>query len=122
MIESEIIYRGRCFTISGITVNGRCFAQEFIEDLDEPDKKKFIALLQKSADEGPPKNREKFNHLEDKLYEFKSYQARVICFFEKDKLILLTHGFRKKKDKTPKEEIKRAKMLMEQYQSRRMKK
>ncbi len=122
MIDSEIIYRGRCFTISGITVKGICLVQEFIEGLNEPDKQKVLALLQRSADNGPPKNKEKFNHLKDKIFEFKSYQMRLLCFFATDKVILLTHGFIKKKDKTPREEIERAKSLKASYQRRERKK
>jgi phage-related protein len=118
MIDSQIIYRGRCFTLSGITDKGICLVQEFIEGLDEANKKKVLALLKRSADNGPPKNTEKFKHLEDKICEFKSYQVRLLCFFEKDKVILLTHGFIKKKDKAPKEEIERAKSLMVSYQRR----
>ena len=46
----------------------------------------------------------------DGLYEFKSFQIRMPFAYAKNErgLILVTHGFMKKKDKTPKEEITRA--------------
>jgi len=122
MIDSEIIYRGRCFAISGITVKGKCLAQEFIEDLEEPDEKKLVALLRRTADNGLPRNKEKFKHLKDKICEFKSYQVRILCFLDENKLIILTHGFIKKQDKTPRSEIERAQKLMEDYQQRGKKK
>ena len=122
MIESEIIYRGRCFAIAGITANGNCLAKEFIEGLAETDKKKVVTLLRRTADNGVPKNEEKFKHVKDKIFEFKSYQVRILCFFDEGKLIILTHGFTKKRDKTPSAEIERAHKLMEEYQRRRKKK
>ncbi|NLK80611.1 MAG: type II toxin-antitoxin system RelE/ParE family toxin [Bacteroidales bacterium] len=40
---------------------------------------------------------------------------RVFCFFDEGKLVILLHGFQKKTQKTPKKEIKKAVLLMEQY-------
>lgn len=41
--------------------------------------------------------------------------ARIFCFFDKGKLIILLHGFIKKKQKTPKKEIAIALKLMGEY-------
>ncbi len=43
--------------------------------------------------------------------EWKSNIYRFPCFFEKNKLIVLTHGFQKKTEKTPRKEI----LIAEQY-------
>jgi phage-related protein len=40
---------------------------------------------------------------------------RVFCFFEKGKLVILLNGFQKKTQKTPKNEIEKAKLLMNEY-------
>lgn len=40
---------------------------------------------------------------------------RVFCFFDNDKLVILLNGFQKKTQKTPKNEIDRAKRLMSEY-------
>ncbi len=40
---------------------------------------------------------------------------RVFCFFDEGKLVILLNGFQKKTQKTPKSEIKKAVLLMEQY-------
>jgi phage-related protein len=42
---------------------------------------------------------------------------RVFCFFESGKLIILTNGFQKKTQKTPKKEIERALKIMEEYKN-----
>ena len=53
------------------------------------------------------------------LYElrakFSSDIARIFCFFDGEKLVVLLSGFVKKTQKTPKEEIYRALKLMQDY-------
>lgn len=53
------------------------------------------------------------------LYEIRVKQGndifRIFCFFDYGKLIILANGFQKKKQKTPKSEIKRALKIMEEY-------
>jgi len=40
---------------------------------------------------------------------------RVFCFFDEGKLVILLNGFQKKTQKTPKNEIDRAVLLMKEY-------
>jgi len=40
---------------------------------------------------------------------------RVFCFFDEGKLVILLNGFQKETQKTPKNEIEKAILLMEQY-------
>lgn len=40
---------------------------------------------------------------------------RVFCFFDGNKLVVLLSGFQKKTQKTPKDEIKRALKIMNDY-------
>jgi len=44
---------------------------------------------------------------------------RIFCFFDKGNLIILLSGFQKKKQKTPKKEIKRAERLKKEYYENR---
>ncbi|MBL7750146.1 MAG: type II toxin-antitoxin system RelE/ParE family toxin [Chitinophagaceae bacterium] len=41
---------------------------------------------------------------------------KKVCFFEKDKLIIVLYGFQKKTQKTPWKEIKKAIRLKKQYE------
>ena len=62
-----------------------------------------------------------FKHLEntDDIYEvrvittFKS--IRILCFFDKGQLVVLTNCFLKKTQKTPRKEIKQAEKLKKEY-------
>lgn len=60
-------------------------------------------------------------HLEgtDGLYEIRVSSGnnifRVFCCFDEGQLVILLNGFQKKTQKTPKDEIKKAKKLQKQY-------
>lgn len=62
-----------------------------------------------------------FKHIEaeDGLFEIRIKVGnniyRIFCFFDEGNLIILINGFQKKTDKTPKEEILRAKRLKQRY-------
>lgn len=55
------------------------------------------------------------------LYEARIQLAsdiwRVFCFFDEDRLVILLNGFQKKSQKTPMNEIEKAKKLMAKYYS-----
>jgi len=72
--------------------------------------------LQYAADHGPPENKEKCRHLEEGIYEFKtSGGIRVLWFWDEDRMIVCTHAFVKKQQKTPLGEIEKAKRLRGRY-------
>ncbi len=123
MIDIELLCNGRKHAIHGLVVNGKCLTKDFVEGLEESDRKKVIALLKRAADFGLPKNTEKFKSLKNSgIYEFKSYQVRILCFFDREKVIILTHGFIKKRNKTPGREITKAEKLMKEYRAWRERK
>ena len=61
--------------------------------------------------------------LEDGIFElrakFSSNISRVLFFYDKDKIIVLTNGFIKKSQKTPKQEIELAKIYRSDYFARK---
>jgi phage-related protein len=115
IVTAEYVIRGK-MNILALVRGGRCLTREYLESLQESDRKKVLALLRTTAKAGsPPGNPEKFSKLETPIYEFKSYQDRFPCFFDGQGRILITHGFRKKKNRTPKEEISRALNLRASY-------
>jgi len=85
-------------------------------------KKKIIWTLQiiEQIDRIPKTYLE---HLEgtDGLYEirikFSSNIYRIFCFFNKGKLVILTNGFQKKSQKTPKKEIEKALRIKKEYEN-----
>ncbi len=117
MIGVENLYPGKTYSLMALTVNEKCLVKDFIEKLNEPDKKKILRLLTRTADNGLYTNEEKFRKIAgEDIWEFKSYQARIFCCFEKGKIIILSHGFIKKSAKTPVKQIVKAKKLFKEYQ------
>lgn len=114
-IDIELLFKGNQRTLYAITRNGECQARQYIDSLSDSDKKRIIALLEYTSNNGPPKNIEKFRHLKDKLYEFKAGKARLICFFQRNMIIILTHGFDKPKPKKLKAEIDIADKIMQEF-------
>ena len=60
-------------------------------------------------------------HLEgtDKLFEIRVQNGndifRIFCFFDEGNLVVITNGFQKKTQKTPKQEIERALKIKNEY-------
>jgi phage-related protein len=69
-----------------------------------------------------------FKHIEGEegLFEIRvkagSNIYRIFCFFDEGNLVILVNGFQKKTDKTPKNEIERAKRLKLSYYEEKRKK
>jgi phage-related protein len=62
-----------------------------------------------------------FKHLEntDGLYEIRVQVGnniyRIFCFFDKNDLVVVGHGFQKKTQKTPQQELNRAEKIKKEY-------
>lgn len=58
-------------------------------------------------------------YIEDAIYEIRVSSGnnifRIFCFFDEGQLVILLNGFQKKTQKTPSQEIERAKKLKKQY-------
>lgn len=112
-------YRGTWGSIHlAVQRDGTSLADDFIQGLSDSDRIKLLALLKRAADMGPMNihDGEKFKKLEGTIFEFKVFQIRMPCFYDGRKIIL-THGFKKKKDKTPPAEIQRAARIQKEYTS-----
>jgi len=71
---------------------------------------RLTQLLETTAIEGPKWIDTKFKKVEgtDDLYEFKTFQLRLFCFFDGGDLIICSHGTVKKRDKADPSDIKAA--------------
>lgn len=72
----------------------------------------YIQLLQ---DNGTRLSPNITKHIEDDIWELRPGNNRVLYFYFKDDTFVLLHQFRKKTQKTPKREIKRAKAERDDY-------
>jgi len=93
-------------------------AKAFIKSLDIKLQKKIAYNIQKSREVNDTKVLKK---LTDEIWEFRTrydkQQIRLLAFWEPNlkSLIVCTHGFIKKTQKTPKSEIKKALEFRKNY-------
>ncbi len=115
--ERKLAYRGQMFKIAFAKErSGASPAEEFFDQLAPVDKAKLMNLFRILGDHGKHTNPEKFGDLADGLYEFKSFQIRMpFAYSQSEKrLILITHGFWKKREKAPPAEVARARRILQE--------
>ena len=121
MKASKQAYDGEIFSIEFyVGEDGSSPAEDWLESQPLKMQLKLAALFKMLGDVGKIFNEQKFKHLtgSDQLFEFKADQGRVLCFFFVGKRVILTHGFLKKSDKTPKGEIERAEKAKADFTAR----
>lgn len=102
-------------------------ADEFIAQLDSKTAKKIFYNIDLAEQTNDPKL---FKKLQFDIWEFRTkfagLQIRLLAFWDKsdnkETLVIATHGFIKKVDKVPANEIERAVRLREKYFDRKQKK
>jgi phage-related protein len=102
-------------------------ADKFISELDSKTAKKILYNIDLAEQTNDPKL---FKKLQNDIWEFRTQfaglQIRLLAFWDKtddtDTLVFATHGFIKKVDKVPKNEIERAVRIKEQYFENKLKK
>ncbi len=118
---TRLVFSGKALQIEFyVRLSGEAFAEDWLENVPESMQQKFAALFAWLGDQGKIWNERKFKHLTgtNQIFEFKADDGRVLCFFFVGKRVILTHGFRKKGDKTPRTEIERAEMLKKEFEER----
>ena len=60
----------------------------------------------------------KFRYEGDEIYAFKPQPNRFLCFFRKEKKIIVTNAFYKKTDKLPLQEKQQALIIKKKYEER----
>lgn len=111
-----IIYSGSLFTVEGaVRTNGECESKDFLDALVESERAKIFKIIKRLADFGVVQNPQQFKKVEGEIWEFKEFQRRILMYYLPDRRIILTHGFIKKGDRTPKTEINRANTIMNEY-------
>ena len=104
---------GRACKILSMGSDNACPLFEFFSQLRRDDINEFAkisALLDRTANHGVIKNEQKYRFFKrEKVFEFKTRGGvRVMGFWDENQLIVCSHGFLKKRQKTPSGEIGRA--------------
>lgn len=97
--------------------SGRFRAEKYFTSSQPRDRAKLQSLIEKHCDERHGiRNKQKFRHEEDGIFVFKSFQDRLFCFEEQDRLYI-THGLRKKQDALLRKDLEIAFRLRRHHQA-----
>jgi phage-related protein len=108
------------------TVSGKCPIQDFLDSLSGKVAQKvtWVLSLLEDLDIIPSSYFKKLVGSEE-IWEcriqFGSNAYRIFCFFVDNSVVVLTHGFVKKSQKTPKSEIEKAEAYRRDFLRRRTK-
>ena len=96
---------------------------DFIRSLEVKMKAKVVANMHLLEEYGNMAREPLSKELEDGIFELRTIEnnniVRILYFFDKDRIIIATNGFVKKKQKTPRSEIDLAKRRRSDYHRRK---
>lgn len=115
MQEFEIVFYNKA--------DGTEPVMDFLLSLDKKMRTKLLRLIDKLADGGPLLREPYSKHIDDGIFELRakvgSDISRVLYFFVVGRRVVLTNGFLKKTQRTPRSEIKRAKQYRAEFLDRK---
>ena len=117
--ESCLLYAGLSFRLEWyFDETGYSQPYEYFKELSDVQKRKFLLLVKKMGDFGKIYDTSKFRYEGDEIYAFKPQPNRFLCFFRKEKKIIVTNAFYKKTDKLPLQEKQQALIIKKKYEER----
>lgn len=104
------------------TADGKVPTQEFLDSLDPKMNAKMVGLMEILEEKGTLLREPYSAPLEDGIFELRAVQgsniSRALFFFYLQGRIVITHGFIKKTQKTPKAQIELAKKYRADFLNR----
>lgn len=104
------------------TEKGKQPAKDFLLTLEPKMMAKFLRITDLLEENGPQIKMPYSKYIGKNIFEIRVIQnnniVRVLYFFANDRKIILTNGFVKKSQKTPKSEIKKALIYKNDYERR----
>lgn len=86
-------------------VNGKSKFDEFLNDLHEKKQNEIVARLHAIAMYGPRYSPKNFRTESNGIYAIVVNDVRLYCFMEANKLIIISHGIIKKRQKLKKSDL-----------------
>ena len=111
-------YKGPLKTIEYLVADdGSCAVEAFVEALERGDRKKVDVLFEMMGLKGRISNKEKFKKLEgsDNIWEFKSFQIRLLCFMAPGNKVIICRAQIKKKARHDRADIEFAEACRKKY-------
>lgn len=114
----KLPFNGRYTVLSACDGRGTPILLSFLEGLGpnlQKDMTHMIALLERVAVVGPPRNTEISHKIDGEIWEFIKGRLRVFYFYDEGHVVVCTHGLVKKSQKTPKADLAHAEQVRKIY-------
>lgn len=99
-----------------VRASGRCPAGDFLDELQTRDRLRLVLVFRMLGERGHLQNDTKFKKLRSGIWEIKSGQIRLFCFFASG-LLVLAFGVRKKSRKARTGDIEKALAMKVEFES-----
>jgi phage-related protein len=111
---------GQQFTILAYEdEQGVSSAKRFLDALSDQDRAKILTSFDRICSQGRIASQEHFKNEEGDIWVFKRHQIRIYCFFDKGRVLVLTHGIIKKSPKAKKTDLEKARKICREFRGRR---
>ncbi len=106
-----------------VKTNGEQPAKDFLESLDKKTRAKTVSMIVLLQENGNELREPYSKYLSEGIFELRAKAGtgitRILYFFYYDRHIILTNGFIKKTQKTPRSETDKAKRYRKDYLERK---
>lgn len=117
-MDLELIVEGSTFTIYALAAHDS--VKDFLKELGNTDAAEYARVdrrITQMAEAGSSRRQNEFNSLGNDLFEMKTKGgSRIVFFYDEGRLVICTHGFAKKSQKTPKRQLALALARKREYQ------
>lgn len=117
MITVKVVVRSRWTVYAVCTARGTCPLEEFLGDHGQlgQDKDRMLRRLEAIAEHGPQFLPEISHQIEPDLWQTEQGRVRILWFYDRDRVIVCSHGFIKRTRKTPEGEKAMARQALREY-------
>ena len=123
-MKLRVVYRGLWTLYAVCTDRGDCPLLEFLTQ-DDPSshvartKRQMLRRLEAVAQKGILQTTEISHQISEGIWQIEKGDLRILYFYDRDRVIVLSHGFVKKTRTTPESEVERAREIFRRYRAER---
>lgn len=117
-MKIELLTKGQYAIYAALSERGENELLDFLEGLApnlHKNRDAMLQLLEAVAAQGPSRNTEISHQIDEEIWEFIKGRIRVFWFYDKNKIIVCTHGIVKKTQKITKSDKDKAKNIYKTY-------
>lgn len=119
IIKVHTYHRERFRIYACCDKEGTSEIDKLVEACDNSQSKsieKLAATIERAALHGPKSiSSPRCHQIEGNIYQIRVDHIRILWFYDEGNIIICTHGFIKKQNKTPRREIEKANRIMARY-------